>query len=101
MIWGGLMSDTPWLVVPTGPTVKPGAKLTVTPTGATADHWAAVWAPVSGKSAGQPRDGGSGAGAQPIVVKAPAQAGTWGLRVEAWFGPAQFATWYWRLEVQK
>ncbi len=100
VIWNGLTSDTPWVVTPSGPAVKPGMALTVATGGAAPDRWAASWAPVSGNQAGQPRDGGAGQGGTPIKLNAPATAGSWSLRVEAWFGAYNSATWYWRLEVR-
>lgn len=99
VIWNGLTSDTPWVVPPSGPAVNAGTPLAVVTGGVAPDRWAASWAPVSGNQAGQPRSGGSGQGGGPIRLTAPATTGTWGLRIEAWFGPYNAATWYWRVEV--
>ncbi len=99
IIWNGLTSDTPWVVNPNGPAVNTGTPLAISADGVAPDRWAASWARVSGNQAGKPQDGGSGQGGGPIKVSAPTAAGTWGLRFEAWFGPYNSATWYWRVEV--
>jgi hypothetical protein len=98
--WGGFISDSPWVVEPAGERVRSGTELAIAVGGITADHWDAAWAPIANGHAGRDVTGGSGNDGAPIKVVAPASAGSWSLRVEAWFGTQWHAAWFWRLEVR-
>lgn len=97
--WGGLGSDSPWVVPTTDLHVEAGGTLAVTlKPGIAQERWTAAWAPV--------RDGGAGAveavaeGSRgPLELTAPGQPGPWGLLVELHFQGGQRAAWYWSVVV--
>jgi hypothetical protein len=97
--WGGFTSDAPWVIGLARGGAASGARLTVTfdpaiqPT-----TWRARWAPVEGREAGSPHDGGTGRGKE-IAVVVPRRAGDWSLQVEAHFGGDSGGAWYWRIQV--
>lgn len=97
--WGGLGSDSPWVVPTTGLRVGPGATLALTlDPRIPQERWTAAWAPVRGGSAGTVgpvAEGNRG----PVEVIAPGQPGSWGLLVELHFPGAQRAAWYWNVIV--
>ena len=97
--WGGLGSDSPWVLPTTDLQVVEGVTLAVTlEPGIPQERWTAAWAPV--------RDGNVGAveavaeGSQGrIELAAPSQPGSWGLLVELHFPDGQRAAWYWNVVV--
>jgi hypothetical protein len=95
--WDGIIADAPWIVAPTGLHVAARATLAVVFASSAAASWDAAWAPVSGDAAGAPTPAGSGAGS--VTLAAPAQAGTWSLRLTARFSDGREATWFWRVAV--
>lgn len=97
--WGGLASDSPWIVAASAGGVRAVDRLAVTlPPDAAPAAWQARWAPVTSGQAGMPVDGGSGSGA-PIRLSPPVMPGAWSLQLTARFGVGRSATWYWRVEV--
>ncbi len=97
--WGGLGSDSPWIVPTTHLAAAPGATLTVTldPAGAP-ERWTAAWAPVRNGAAGGVDAVGEGEGSS-VTLTAPGQPGSWGLLVEVHFPGGQRAAWYWSVVV--
>lgn len=96
--WADSGTDAPWIVPRDGSGASPGSRLEVAfEPAATPASWTARWAPVAGSSAGDVARGVDGTGR--VAITAPAEAGTWSLQLEASFGQARGATWYWRLEV--
>ncbi len=97
--WGGLGSDSPWVLPTMDLHVAAGVTLAVTLDPDIAqERWTAAWAPV--------RDGNVGAveavaeGSQGrIELTAPGQPGPWGLLVELHFQGGQRAAWYWSVVV--
>jgi hypothetical protein len=98
--WGGFISDSPWIVEPSGEHVRRVTELAVAVAQIVPDHWDAAWAPIANGRAGRDVSGGSGKDDAPIKLVAPTKPGSWSLRVEAWFGTQWHAAWFWRLEVQ-
>ena len=98
--WDGTGTDAPWIVPPAGGTARPTAPLTVVFEPADEpDSWTARWAPVTDTG---PRDVAvSDDGAAQVAFDTPPEAGTWGLQLEAAFGPGRSAAWYWRVEVSR
>ena len=97
--WDGLGSDAPWIVPPRSVRISAAAPITVTLDPALApERWAARWAPVVARSAGDPATVQSGTDAA-IKVAAPVAPGTWGLQVEITFAEGRQAAWYWSIDV--
>lgn len=97
--WGDAGDDAPWIVPPQAWPVTPGTALEVRFDPARIpESWAARWAPVVNASAGDPAS--SSEGDASIALRAPGDAGTWSLQVDARFGDGRQAAWYWRVEVR-
>lgn len=97
--WGGLGSDSPWIVPSSAVTAKPGATLLVALSPALApERWTVSWSPIRNGAAGRIADGVEGTG-NPIRFEAPVQGGPWGALVELHFPPGERAAFYWRVDV--
>jgi hypothetical protein len=97
--WGGLGSDSPWIVPSSAVTTKPGETLLVALRPAVApERWTVSWSPIRNGAAGRIADGVEGAG-NPILFEAPAQGGPWGALVELHFPSGERAAFYWRVDV--
>ncbi len=97
--WDGLVSDSPWIVPPTGSPVTPGTRLRVRFDPRLQPRaWIARWAPIRHGEAGTTRNAGSGDGGR-VAVEAPMEAGPWSLQLDAMFADGRRAVWYWRLGV--
>ena len=97
--WGGLGSDSPWVVPTMDLHVAVGVALAVTvDPGIAQERWTAAWAPVRDEAAGAVEavaEGGRG----PVELTSPGQPGAWGLLVELHFEGGQRAAWYWSVDV--
>jgi hypothetical protein len=97
--WGGLGSDSPWIVPTTGLHVAPGVVLAVTlDPGIPQERWTAAWAPVRIAEAGQV-EAVAGGSQGPVQLSAPDRPGPWGLLLELHFRGGQRAAWYWSVVV--
>jgi hypothetical protein len=97
--WDGLVSDSPWIVQPTGDALAAGTHPHVRLDGGRAHvAWTARWARIEHGVTGRPIGAGRG-GDEPIVVDPPPGPGSWSLRLDAIFGEGRRATWYWRVRV--
>ena len=83
--WGGLGSDSPWIVPQSAVTAAPGATLTVSLDPALApERWTASWSPIRNGRAGDITTSTDGAW-NPVQFEVPAQGGPWGAAVELHF----------------
>jgi hypothetical protein len=97
--WGTRGTDAPWIVPSAGSGVAPGAPLAVAfEPSLIPQAWTARWAPVVNGVAGDVANATDGTGLPTLAT--PDRAGTWSLQLEARFGAARSATWYWRIELR-
>jgi len=97
--WGGLGSDSPWIVPSIAVTAKPGATLLLALSPALPpERWSVSWSPILNGTAGRIADGVEGAW-NPIRFEAPVLGGPWGALVELHFPSGERATFYWRVDV--
>ena len=97
--WGGLGSDSPWIVPSSAVTAKPGAPLLVALSPALPPvRWTVAWSPIRNGEAGRITDGADGA-TYPIQFEAPVQGGPWGALVELHYPSGERAAFYWRVDV--
>jgi hypothetical protein len=98
--WGGLGSDSPWVLPTTDLLVAPGVALAVTlDPGLPQERWTAAWAPVRDAGAGAVEAVAEGSRG-PVELTAPGQPGSWGLLLELHFQGGQRAAWYWSVVVE-
>jgi len=99
VFWGGLGSDSPWIVPSSALAARVGAPLLVALSPALApERWTVSWAPLRNGTAGRIADRVERAWS-PITFRAPAQAGPWGAQVELHLSSGERAAFYWRVDV--
>jgi hypothetical protein len=97
--WGGLGSDSPWIVPSTALHARGGTPLLVALSPALVpERWTVSWTPVRDGTAGRIADRMEGAW-NPITFRAPVQAGPWGAQVELHFPSGERTAFYWRVDV--
>ena len=97
--WGGLGSDSPWVVPLSAVTAKPGATFIASIDPALApERWTVSWSPIWNGAAGRITGVAEGAW-NPIQIEAPVQPGPWGVLVELHFPSGDRAAFYWRVDV--
>ncbi len=97
--WGGLGSDSPWIVPSSALHARPGAPLLVALGPALApERWTVSWTPIRDGTAGRISDRVEGTW-NPIAFTAPVQAGPWGAQVEMHFPSGERTAFYWRVDV--
>ena len=97
--WGGLGSDSPWIVPSSALHAQVGTVLLVALDPALVpDRWSVSWTPIRDGTAGRIADRMERA-RNPITFKAPARAGPWGAQVELHFPSGERTAFYWRVDV--
>lgn len=97
--WGGLVSDSPWILGRAAVTVPAGGRLQADVAGRLAVRgWIARWARVVGGDAQPVGDAAADGFGLPIVLEPP-DAGAWSLRLEVAYADVGRANWFWRVDV--
>ncbi|MCJ7712091.1 MAG: hypothetical protein MUQ32_14815 [Chloroflexi bacterium] len=97
--WGGLGSDSPWIVPSSALHTRAGTPLLVALDPALVpERWTVSWTPIRDGTAGRIADRMERA-RNPITFMAPVQAGAWGAQVELHFPSGERTAFYWRVDV--